>query len=102
MQRFAIGLIFQWKHFQEIAAKPDYMTDVDYIDLLIETEKGETSPGWQERIQHLQNQRDLAVKMNKFAHDPKFDPFQEYRTDKEKGWMKYVKNKFDNFKTLFS
>ena len=45
---------------KEIALKPDPLSEVDYIDILIESEKHEAAPGWQQRMQCLQKVRQNA------------------------------------------
>ena len=45
---------------KEIALKPDPLSEVDYIDILIESEKQEGAPGWQQRMQCLQKIRKKA------------------------------------------
>ena len=45
---------------KEIALKPDPLSEVDYIDILIEAEKHEGAPGWQQRMKCLQKVRQDA------------------------------------------
>ena len=45
---------------KEIALKPDPLSEIDYIDILIEAEKNEGAPGWQQRMQCLQKVRQDA------------------------------------------
>ncbi|XP_067283491.1 uncharacterized protein [Pseudorasbora parva] len=45
---------------QEIALKPNPLTTPDYIDLMIESEKQEAKPGFQDRIQSLMDVRKKA------------------------------------------
>ncbi|XP_063048575.1 tyrosine-protein phosphatase Lar-like [Engraulis encrasicolus] len=47
----------------EIALRPDPLSTPDYIDMLIEAEKADPKPGWQQRIQELQEVRENAVLM---------------------------------------
>ncbi|CAG0901396.1 unnamed protein product [Cyprideis torosa] len=75
----------------EIAHYPRFMTDVQYIENLIEAERSELKPGYEERIAHLSYQRDLASMMEQ-AQDPNFDPFTEYRDGK---WTKFIED-FNN------
>jgi len=42
------------RRLDEIALKPNPLTQVDYLELLIESEKRETKPGWKQRIQYLE------------------------------------------------
>ena len=53
------------KRLDEIALKPNPLSDVEYIDLLIESEKQEAKPGYKHRIKHLQEVRQQAVVVSK-------------------------------------
>ncbi|CAG0904617.1 unnamed protein product [Cyprideis torosa] len=79
------------EELEDIAHNPRFMTDVQYIQNLIEAEKSELKPGYAERIAHLSYQRDLAVTMEQ-AKDPNFDPFEQYRDGK---WSKFIED-FNN------
>ena len=48
------------QRLQEIALKPNYLTEVEYIDLIIESEKREAKPRWLERVQVLECVRQQA------------------------------------------
>ena len=39
---------------RQIALKPDHLTEVEYIDILIESEKREARPHWLECVQALE------------------------------------------------
>ncbi|XP_056451829.1 uncharacterized protein LOC130386958 isoform X2 [Gadus chalcogrammus] len=56
---------------KEIALKPNPLSTPEYIDLLIEGEKSEAKPGYQERIKKLQHMRGKAVTMGKVARGDK-------------------------------
>jgi hypothetical protein len=71
------------------------MTDVDYIDILIQSEKSEVNPGWFERVEHLEDQKKLAIMIAK-AQDPDFNPFRQYE-EGSKSWGSYIKEKFKKF-----
>jgi hypothetical protein len=73
------------------------MTDVDYIDIMIESEKSEGNPGWFERVQHLEDQKKLAIMIAK-AKDPYYNPFKKY--EEEKSFGAYVKEKLRHFLRL--
>ncbi len=68
------------------------MTNIDYLDTLIKSEELEARPGWQARVDHLQEQRKLAVHINE-ANNPSYDPFAKYRKEKG-GWAKYIMSTF--------
>ena len=44
----------------EIALRPNPLTDVEYVKLLIENEKREAKPGWQTRVQMLEDLKERA------------------------------------------
>jgi hypothetical protein len=73
------------------------MTDIDYIDFLIECEKSETNLGWKERVQHLEDKKKLAAMVTK-AQDPNFNPFEKY--EKEKSYAALIKEKIVNFSSV--
>jgi hypothetical protein len=60
---------------------------------LIESEKSELSPGWQQRVQHLKDQKKLAVMIAE-SQNPNFNPFEKY--EKEKSYATYAKEKIRN------
>ena len=70
------------KKLAEIALKKDPLQQVDYLDLLIESEKSQARPGWQDRVKSLQKTRDEAVQINRLAK-PGFDPWETYRENEE-------------------
>jgi hypothetical protein len=70
------------------------MTDVEYIDVLIESEKSELSRGWKERIMLLEDQKKLAVMIAE-AQDPNFNPFKQYN-DGTKTWTSLIVEKLAN------
>ncbi|PAA84769.1 hypothetical protein BOX15_Mlig027469g1, partial [Macrostomum lignano] len=60
-----VGLIVECKEcidkLKEIALKPDPLSEVDYIDKLIESERMNRRPGYAKRMQQLQDIRELAA-----------------------------------------
>ena len=70
------------KKLSEIALKKDPLQQVDYLDLLIESEKSQAKPGWKDRVSALQKTRDTAVQINRLA-EPGFDPWEEYRENEK-------------------
>jgi hypothetical protein len=73
------------------------MTDVDFIENMIEAERSEGQPGWRERVFHLQNQLQLA-KTAAEANDPNYDPFKNY---KKEDWLRYIDWMKTPFKKLW-
>jgi len=63
---------------QEIALRPNPMSSVDYIDLLIQSQKDDAKPGWHENVEHLQTLRKQAEYLKRVENQD-FDPFDEYK-----------------------
>ncbi|XP_071164334.1 uncharacterized protein [Mytilus edulis] len=59
----------------EIALRPNPLSDVDYIDLLIQSEKNEKKYGWQKRINFFVDMREEAEIITKIARKETFHPF---------------------------
>ena len=59
------------ERLQEIALKPDHLTEVEYIDILIESEKREAKPRWLERVQALEGVRQQAEIVSELKKNPK-------------------------------
>ena len=70
------------KKLSEIALKKDPLQQVDYLHLLIESEKSQARPGWEDRVKSLQKTLDAAVEINRLGK-PGFDPWEKYRENKE-------------------
>ena len=92
LNRAVLDLINQARRslqrLKQIALKPDHLTQVDYIDLMIESEKHDAKLGWRERVTALYEVRKLAEILttvteqkehgNPFFYDSKFlSPSQE-------------------------
>ena len=73
------------ERLQEIALKPNPLNQVDYIDLMIESEKLQKQPGWDGRVKGLQAARKKAEMMNKIVRK---DVGSIYPTGQppQKGW----------------
>lgn len=52
---------------QEIALRPDPLTILEYIDMLVQNEKGQGKPGWLERVQQLNQLRQRAEHIKDIA-----------------------------------
>ncbi|KAK8378025.1 hypothetical protein O3P69_018749 [Scylla paramamosain] len=65
------------QRLKEIALRPSPMSTVEYVDVLIESEKSEARQGWQARVDQLRKVRKEAEQMEKIANDG-FDPFGQY------------------------
>ena len=66
------------QRLKEIALHDDPKTQVEYIDLLIETERTEAKPGWQGRIKGLNDLRQQAQDICDIDKG-EYDPFKNYR-----------------------
>lgn len=53
------------RRLDEIALKPNPLTGVEYIDLLIESEKRSAGPGWQQRIKYYEEAKRQAEMLSK-------------------------------------
>ena len=78
---------------EKIALRPQPLSHIDYIDLLIEAEKGDGKPGWNNRVKQLNAVRDKAVCLKKAVGEG-CDPFDEYkkkigtkRNEKKQTWV---------------
>ena len=58
----------------EIALRTNPLSTVDYIDILISSEKAEARPGWKERVDQLIQVKEKAEQMQKLAKQ-NYDPF---------------------------
>lgn len=69
------------KRLNEIALKPDPLTEVEYLDLLIESEKMEAQLGWKSRVQQY-------MKLRKDAEMLKKAQKMTAKDSKSKSWWK--------------
>jgi hypothetical protein len=70
------------QRLSEIALKKDPLRQVDYLDLLIQSEEMQAKPGFIERVRSLQETRNRAEQINKMAK-PGYDPWEQYRENEE-------------------
>ena len=68
---------------QEIALKNNPMSQIEYLDILIESENNEATPGWQERLKGLRDLRQQAQNIYDISQG-EYDPFKTYREQAEK------------------
>ena len=75
----------------EIALKPNPLTQVEYIELLINSEKQEAKEGWMDRVKYLETTMEQAelLAIMKDAHDVD-KRIEEEKQKKERGWEKRV------------
>ena len=79
------------KKLDEIALKPNPLTQVQYIELLINSEKQQAKEGWMERVQYLEDTKQQAelLALMKDANDVDRRIEEEERKG-EQGWEKKV------------
>jgi len=65
---------------KEIALRPNPLTSVQHIDLLIESEKQQQRFNWEKRVQNLEVIRRLAQITERAVNDG-FDPWEEWKKD---------------------
>ena len=53
------------RRLDEIALKPNPLTQVQYLELLIESEKNEAKPGWKQRVQYFEEAKRHAEILSK-------------------------------------
>ena len=76
---------------QEIALKPNYLTEVEYIDLIIEAEKREAKPRWLERVQALKGVRQQAEIVTKLMKNPQVQQQNVFSIVQEKSmWQTFL------------
>ena len=81
------------EHLQQIALKPNYLTEVEYIDLLIETEKCEAKPRWLDRVKALEGVGQQAMIVSELMKNPKGQQqnvFSVEETAQDKSWWKKI------------
>ena len=82
------------QRLQEIALKPNYLTEVEYIDLIIETEKRECKPRWMDRVKALEGVRQQAEIVTELMKNPQAEQqnvFSIEETVQEKSmWQKFL------------
>ena len=62
----------------EIALKPNPLSTGEYIRILIESEKSAAEPGWQDRVNHLNQVKEKVDSLAEIAKQG-FDPFEAYK-----------------------
>ena len=53
------------RRLDEIALKPNPLTEIQYLELLIESEKNEARPGWRQRVQYIEEAKRQAQMLSK-------------------------------------
>ena len=71
----------------EIALKPNPLTEVEYIDLLIQSEKLEAKPGWLQRVQYLEGAREQASITRELQKTPQ-DALNKLKKERKTLWQR--------------
>ncbi|KAF4114012.1 hypothetical protein G5714_004235 [Onychostoma macrolepis] len=78
------------ERLQEIALKPNPLSTPDYIDLMIESEKQEAKPGFQDRIQSLMEVRKKAEIISKVSTGEVLpEDWNDYKPEARKNGVSY-------------
>ena len=84
------------QRLEEIALRPSHLTEVDYIDILIESEQQEARPGWSQRVKALREVREQAKILTQIQSNPIQTP--KTNPDEQKLWEKM----WDGFKSMWT
>ena len=76
------------KRLDEIALKPNPLTEVEYIDLLIKSEEQQKKPGWQKRTKYFQAVRQQAELLAKVKDTKEFEEMA--RESSKSMWGKFT------------
>lgn len=84
----------------EIALKPNPLTQVDYIQLLIESEQRQAKDGWHDRVNYLEKTKDQAALLTIVEDDNDIDKrIEEERKQQGPGWEEKIE-KLENIKRI--
>lgn len=60
------------QRLEEIELRPNPLTEVDYINLLIRSEEQQVKPGWQDRVKYLNDVKKIAQTIAKVKSGKQF------------------------------
>ena len=67
------------ERLEDIALRPNPLTSIEYIEVLIRNEQTEGKPGWQKRVVELNNVKERAKQIKKVRYgDPVLDLINEF------------------------
>ena len=76
-----------------IALKPNPLTQVDYIQILINSEKRQAKKGWQDRVSYLSKTKDQALMLAMAEDVSDFDKhIQDAKKRRKRGWEQEVES----------
>ena len=70
----------------EIALKPNPLTEVEYIELLIQSEKDQCKPGWQQRIKCYEEVKQQAMLLKTVSNEGEITRMLSIKPWWEKFW----------------
>jgi hypothetical protein len=79
----------------KIACRRSCITDVSYIEMLIEREKHEEDDGWEQRVDVLKQQLQIAETISTAENDKVGDLLRKYNDDPN-GWLDFLIAQFPN------
>ena len=75
----------------EIALKPNPLTQVQYLELLIESEKNEAKPGWKQRVQYFEEAKRHAMILSKVKDAKEAQKIIQGNARSGEGWYSRFK-----------
>lgn len=79
------------RRLDEIALKPNPLTQVQYLELLIESEKNEAKPGWKQRVQYFEEAKRHAVILSKVKDAKEAQKMIQGNVRSGEGWYSRFK-----------
>ena len=79
------------RRLDEIALKPNPLTQVQYLELLIESEKNEAKPGWKQRIQYFEEAKRHAMILSKVRDAKEAQKMIQCNVRSGEGWYSRFK-----------
>lgn len=75
----------------EIALKPNPLTQVQYLELLIESEKNEAKPGWKQRVQYFEEAKRHAMILSRVKDAKEAQKMIQGNARSGEGWYSRFK-----------
>ena len=74
------------QRLDEIALKPNPLTQIEYLELLIESEKNEAKPGWKQRVQYYEEAKRQVEILSKVKDLKAAEKLIKEETSKGEKW----------------
>jgi len=95
-----MGMIFKAqqsiRRLDEIALKPNPLTQLEYLELLIQSEKSEAKPGWKKRVHYYEEAKRQAEILSRVKDVDTAEKVIKEKADSGDEW--YSRFKFWNVK----